>query len=281
VVAEAMPPKRNRLNDGTRTLLGRVLDGTDGDALAAHVALRGWEGVPLSGLAIQSGVDRAAVEALLPELEESGCLRAAMRVYAPEVRAQAERQLLAAVVEGHQSDPVRASIPLASVRATLPRWAAADLTDAVVAQLLRDGKLEAVDGGVRRPGHRPTLSEEQEAATARLEELIVNGGLGAPAIDELPDDLGGRADLWSLVHRLEGLGLLRQVGDSLYLPSAELDAAAERIGSRLGGRTGLGPADFRDVLPVSRKRLIPLLNYFDGLGTTLRRGELRDVRPPS
>ena len=34
---------------------------------------------------------------------------------------------------------------------------------------------------------------------------------------------------------------------------------------------------FKDVLPVSRKRLLPLLAYFDGLGTTLRRGEGRDV----
>ncbi len=186
-----------------------------------------------------------------------------------------------AVTAAHESDPVRASIPLASVRAAMPRWVADDLTDAVVARLLKEGALEAVDGGVRRPGHRPTLSDEQEGATARLEELIVDGGLGAPAIDELPDDLRSRGDLWSLVHRLEGLGLLRQVGDNLYLPSAELDAAAATIGARLGGRTGLGPADFRDVLQVSRKRLIPLLNYFDGLGTTLRRGELRDVPAPS
>ncbi len=51
----------------------------------------------------------------------------------------------------------------------------------------------------------------------------------------------------------------------------------ERIRESLGGRSDLGPAAFRDALPVTRKHLIPLLNYFDGLGVTLRRGEGRDV----
>jgi len=45
----------------------------------------------------------------------------------------------------------------------------------------------------------------------------------------------------------------------------------------LGGREGLGPADFRDVLPVSRKHLIPILNYFDGAGVTLRDADGRSV----
>ena len=38
----------------------------------------------------------------------------------------------------------------------------------------------------------------------------------------------------------------------------------------LGGQAGLGPADFRKVLPVTRKHLIPLLRYLDGIGVTTR-----------
>ena len=95
--------------------------------------------------------------------------------------------------------------------------------------------------------------------------------------DELPEDLARRDDLWDLLRRLESLGVIRQISDELFLESGSLDAAAERIRSELGGRRDLGPAAFRDVLPVSRKRLLPLLNYFDGRGTTRRRDDGRDV----
>ena len=45
----------------------------------------------------------------------------------------------------------------------------------------------------------------------------------------------------------------------------------------LGGREGLGPAHFRDVLPVTRKHLIPLLGHFDAEGVTHRADGARKV----
>ncbi|HET9948540.1 MAG TPA: SelB C-terminal domain-containing protein, partial [Longimicrobiales bacterium] len=80
-----------------------------------------------------------------------------------------------------------------------------------------------------------------------------------------------------LLMRLEALGRVRQVAPGLFLDAGALERAAERIAAMLGGRTGLGPADFKEALPVTRKRLLPLLAYFDGLGATVRRGDGRDV----
>jgi selenocysteine-specific elongation factor len=277
VVAEAAPPKRNRLTDLERTALERILDGAPPDAIEAHLELQGWQGRAVSELPVHVGWAPAVIEGALAEVESRGALRTARALYAPDVRREGEDRILAAVRQGHEEDPLRPVLPLAMVRAALPRWAPADLADALMAALVADGRLEAEEGGARLPGYAPSLSPDQEVAAARLAELLVGGGLGAPAVEELPDDLRGRPDLWSLVRRLEGSGALRLVSDGVYLSSAELDAAASRIREALGGRTGLGPADFRDTLPVSRKRLLPLLAYFDGRGVTVRAGDGRDV----
>jgi hypothetical protein len=170
-------------------------------------------------------------------------------------------------------------VPLAPVRAALPAWAAPELAAAVVGSLIDQGRLEAADGGVRRSGHRPRLDADQEEASRALEEAIVGPGLAAPAIAELPATLRERPDVWSLVRRLESTGAIRQVADGLYLGAEELERAADRIRTTLGGKEGLGPTDFRDALPVTRKRLLPLLHYFDGRGTTVRTEEGRDVPP--
>jgi len=45
----------------------------------------------------------------------------------------------------------------------------------------------------------------------------------------------------------------------------------------LGGREGLGPADFREVLPVTRKHLLPILVYLDTRGVTQRLDDGRRV----
>jgi selenocysteine-specific elongation factor len=276
-VAEAAPPKRNRLADAERAALERILDGAPADAIEAHLELQGWHGRAISELPVHVGLPSAAIEGSLAEIERRGALRTPRALYALEARRGGEERILAAVQQGHEEDPLRPGLPLAMVRAALPRWAPAELADALVTALVADGRLEMGEGGVRLPGRRPRLSADQEAASARLAELLVGGGLGAPAVDELPEDLRGRTDLWPLLHRMESEGLVRLVADGVYLSGAELDAAASRIRDALGGRRALGPADFRDTLPVSRKRLLPLLAYFDGLGVTVRAGDGRDV----
>jgi selenocysteine-specific elongation factor len=123
------------------------------------------------------------------------------------------------------------------------------------------------------------MTPDQERASDALLHALTVEGLAPPLIEELPPDLRQRSDLKSLIRRLEATGEIRSIADGLYVSASALDTAADRIRSELGGRTGLGPADFREVLAVTRKHLIPLLNYFDGLGTTVRQGDGRDVPP--
>jgi selenocysteine-specific elongation factor len=99
-------------------------------------------------------------------------------------------------------------------------------------------------------------------------------------VDDLPAALRDRADLGQLLRFLERQGVLRTVDEKLLVTASALDEAARAVAERLGGRTDLGPADFREVLEVSRRHLMPLLAYLDGLGVTVRRGPARDVSAP-
>jgi selenocysteine-specific elongation factor len=276
VVAEPFPPKRARVDEAVAEALERILDGDAIDVLRGVLELADMHGVPRSQLAIVTGLSPAVIARTLEQLRPE-CLASPHQVFGAAARAEAEAIVLEAVARGHALQPLREAVPLASVREAFPRWASGDLADATVAALVERGALESIDGGVRRPGHEATLSDEQRAASTRLQEIFREGGLGAPALDELPEDLRKREDLRALLRRMESSGVVRQVADDLFLDSDGLDAAAARIRSELGGRRDLGPAAFKDALPVTRKRLLPLLNYFDGKGTTLRRGEGRDV----
>jgi selenocysteine-specific elongation factor len=276
-VAEPTPPKRNRLEGETRRMLERILDGDAAEAVAARVELSDWQGSEPGELPVQAGATPGAVALAIRVLEAGGALRTPRAVYAASARRSGEDLIMSAVTRAHTEDALRPVVPLSEARAALPPWSPPELADALIAELLADGRLEADAGGVRLPGHRPVLSADQEAALARLTLLLEDEGLGAPSVDELPEELRSRADLWSLVRRLESQGVVRLVADGVYLTSAALDAAAARVRDVLAGRTGLGPADFRDTLPVTRKRLIPLLNHFDGTGVTVRRGDGRDV----
>jgi selenocysteine-specific elongation factor len=276
VVAEPTPPKRARLDREAVSALRRVVDGEPVDAVSGVLALAGSRGALRSALPILTGLEPDLVASALTKLE-GAALAAGARVFGSDTRHEAERIVLHAVDESHAKHPLREAVAFAELRNAFARSSAHELADATIQALLARGDLEPVEGGVRRRGHRPTLAGDQEAASRRLQQILQEGGLEAPALDELPEDLRSRADLWALLRRLESLGFVRQVSDDLFLDSAGLDAAAVRIREQLGGQRALGPAAFREVLPVTRKRLLPLLSHFDQRGTTVRRGDGRDV----
>lgn len=277
IVAESHPPKRTILKEEERRALATCVEGDPAAAVQAALELAGWDGVAVASLPIRTGQTPGTVDGVLQALEADGCVRAGRVVFGRDVAEEARTRVLAAVEAAHEADPLLGSVPLSSARAGLPSWAPAELADAALGGLIADGGLESVDGGVRRSGHETSLTPEQEDVSRRIRDLFGDAGLAPPLLDEFPAELTSRSDFRPLVRRLEESGAIRQVAEDLFVASDELSAAEERIRVDLGGRSALGPADFRDALPVTRKHLIPLLNYFDGRGVTLRTEEGRDV----
>jgi selenocysteine-specific elongation factor len=200
-------------------------------------------------------------------------------VFGEEVVAKAGTLIMDRLEAEHAEDPLRSEVPLNRLRTALPQWAPGRLADSILERLAGEGRLELVGGGARRAGFVAAPTADQVRACAALVDAYREAGLAPATVLELPDALSAREDIWSLIRRLEGEGALTPIADGLYIDTGVLGQAIERVRSELGGRTGLGPSDFRSVLGVTRKHLIPLLNYFDGLGVTLVEDQVRSVPP--
>ncbi len=275
VVVEPTPPKRKSLSDSERDVLGVLLDGDEPARLAAALSLGGWRGVPVPALAVRTGMPPAEVESARSAAR--GVLVSGTRAFAPEIAERAERNVLEALEAYHARYGLR---PFASpdvLRDALPRWADPWLAEGVMRRLAERGEVEIVRGGIRDPAHTPMPTAEQGRALARLEHVYREAGLAPPSPEELPDELASRDDLWELLRYLEARGHLTTLPGGRFIDRAVLGEATARVRAELGGREGLGPTDFRGVLPVTRKHLMPLLTHLDRVGVTERKGELRSV----
>jgi selenocysteine-specific elongation factor len=277
VVAEPVPPKRKRLDAAEAGTLAALAEGEAVAAVAAAASLAGWGGLEAHRLPVRAGCRPDQIGPALGQLEEQGAIVARGVVFAPEVVERAAGLVLEALSGGHRDMPLRPAVPLERLRSALPGWAPPPLADAVVERLRGRGALELAEGGARRPGFVPTPAPDQEEACAALLASYRDAGLAAPFVEELPEPLRAREDLAELLRHLEARGALRTVDEGLLLDAAVLARAEAAVATELGGRTDLSPADFRDVLPVSRRHLMPLLAHMDGAGVTVRRGAVRDV----
>lgn len=280
-VAEPAPPKRRVLDTDGVAALEQVLDGTATDALQASLVLASWEGVTLTELPLRCGFAPEDASAALVAATARGAVEAGGRAFAAAVVTHAEARIMKALDDAHAREPLRSVVGLERLRSALPTWAPAALAEGILERLAARGALELAEGGARRPGFEPTPDPGQEEACARLEKTFAEAGLAPPSVAELPEELSSRTDVGELLRYLEGRRVIRTLSAGLFIDARALAAAADAVSRTLAGRSGLGPTDFREVLPVSRKHLIPLLAYLDGIGVTLRRGEGRDVPGPS
>ena len=78
---------------------------------------------------------------------------------------------------------------------------------------------------------------------------------------------------------VEGKRLVR-IKESLFFHSHALESIQDKLVTLLRERKEIGPGDIKDLLGISRKYAIPLLEYFDGRRVTMRVGERRVLRGP-
>ena len=279
-VAEAPASKRTRVEGEEVARLEAILRGEPLEAVEAVVASGGWAGAARDALPLATGLAPARTASAAAEVVARGGLDLQGRLVSPALVEEAERRLLAAVDAHHEAEPLRPGVALDALRGELPPGAAPGLADALLASLADRGVLRLEGGSAARADFRPRLTDEQAEARERLLALYREADVAPPSLGELPPELRDRGDLWPLLRLAEAEGALTLLEDDLFVDAAALARAGGRVQEVLGGRTGLGPADFREVLPVTRRHLLPLLAWFDRAGVTVRRGDAREVPPP-
>lgn len=268
-VVEPLASKRRRLDGAQRALLESLLAG-GATSLRARLALAAEQGVDAETLPVE-------VPGVWPASDEA--IRVGDRFVAPAALATTMEVLLGAVDRHHAENPLSLGLDAAEARRLVPPRAAPGLGDVALSTLVARGKLEVGDGVVRRPGYAPRLGPAHLALRERVVQAYRAGGLQPTAVSDAagPD----AEDAWSIVKLLEREGTLMPMGAEAYVDADAMREAEERVRTRLGGRTGVQPAEFREVLGLSRKHLIPLLEHFDRRGVTRRERDGRTVAPPS
>ena len=153
----------------------------------------------------------------------------------------------------------------------------------VFAHLL--GALEA-DGIVRTDrdkvslaAHSVRLSPEQQKAADRLEQEFLTAAAAPPSPEEALARAGQSGDEeHELFQVLVEARKLVRVKESLYFHAQALEAIQDKLVAMLRERKEIGPGDIKDLLGISRKYAIPLLEFFDCRRVTARVGERRVLR---
>jgi selenocysteine-specific elongation factor len=185
----------------------------------------------------------------------------------------------AAVAAHHEGHPVDPWVGLASVAAALPAHVAEESVRAALQAAAERGELEASGSGYRRPGHAAHVADP--ALAGQVRERLVKAGLAPENLEGLARDLGRAPDeLRPVLDHLTRAGELVRVSAGLYFGREHIDALRARVSAYLAEHGTIDPAAYKGVTGQTRKFTVPLMEHFDAVKLTVRRGNTRTLRNP-
>jgi selenocysteine-specific elongation factor len=274
-------PARTRLKAPARVGHLRTLEtGTPEQVVDEHVRHAGVAGIRLAALAARVPFGPVMARRLLEALVAAGRVVAIDREWFVHADAVGRLRglILTALDRFHHAQPLRPGMSREELRG---RSGAADerVFAHVLAALDAEGDVRVDRDKVRRGSHEVRLTAEQQAAVDRVEREFRAAQASPPGAAEALGRAGIRGDeehdLFQVL--LESRRLVR-VKESLFFHADALEEIQEKLVALLRERKEIGPGDVKDLLGISRKYAIPLLEFFDARRVTTRVGERRVLR---
>jgi selenocysteine-specific elongation factor len=183
------------------------------------------------------------------------------------------RRGLSVLRDYHREHPSQPGMPLQTLRHSLRAREA--VVDAALDDAVRAGRIRRTEGLAALAGFVPRVAGGDEEV-ARIVKVLEQANLAPPSVAELERSTGWR-DLYPLLRLAASRGQIEAVERDRYYSRQALDRFAEVL-QEMGQAGPIVPAAVRDRLGVTRKYLIPLLEWADGRGITVREGEGRRLK---
>jgi selenocysteine-specific elongation factor len=116
----------------------------------------------------------------------------------------------------------------------------------------------------------------------KIKKILGEQPLAPPDLKEIEKQAGvPRNRLNEVIRLLERDGSVVRVTSDMYFLSSAIDQLRTTLRKFLAEKGEMPAAAFRDLIGSSRKYTIPLLEYFDRDGLTIRVGDVRRLKSPT
>ena len=260
MVLEALD--REQAGDALNAWLGFDSDGIDADAIARWFNLS------------PDAADRLVAAAPADRID--GML------FARSLVARVRETAIAALAEFHRAQPEAAAMPVRALHRDLRDMLSQRAFGLVLRILAKEGCVEATASAVKLPGHAPSFSPYNAALWQKLLPMLEERGPRPfTAADLARESRLSEAALQAVLHGRRSSRDIWRINKDQFMLGEHVAGLAEQA-ARLTAETGpdgFTAAQYRDRSGIGRNLTIKLLEFFDSIGVTARRGDRRWTVP--
>jgi selenocysteine-specific elongation factor len=165
------------------------------------------------------------------------------------------------------------------LRGKLPYNLSLKIFRVVVDTLATEQAIAKEENLLRLASHRVQLGGQEKILMERIKKILGEQPLAPPDLKEIEKQLGlSRAKLSEVIRLLERDGSVVRITTDMYFLATSIEQLRNTLRKFLSEKGEMTAASFRDLIGSTRKYTIPLLEYFDRDGLTIRIGDVRRLK---
>jgi selenocysteine-specific elongation factor len=281
-----LAPKIGRASDYSERLAMLASD-DEQLRIETQLILAGQSGLTFSRLLVLTNLASKALEKMLQSMGANGRIHLFDRDGRGYVAQATVEELQTKgrdfLQEFHRKEPLQQGVPRGVLTQSLAQSPARRLPDKLthflVERMVKQGLVVVDQDLFHLPGHKVSLASDQAGLREQLLEAHTKAGLTPPNLKELLASLNlSLKEAEPVLRRLREEGTLVRVEQDMYFFVEALTALKEQIVEFFKSSEEMAPADFKEITGLSRKYVIPLLEFLDREKVTVRVGDVRQLR---
>lgn len=282
-ILDPSPPGRRRRSLEALKLLEDLSIGTEAGIIAGMVAGSLLSGITYAEIATRSGTPSKRLESALAGMLSSGeiiqVVREPKKYLSREAFSSLCDLLLTVMTTYFLHNPLKEGISKEELKSRIPERSDQHFFTPCLTALEKEGKVIIDREHVRLVGRKAGAETAQVDIHRQIEHELTQGGKEPPFLKEICTTLRISEKL-ALEHLtlLAGEGLAIKVKSDVFYRPDIMNGIEELLIAYLKEKGEIAPADFRELTGLSRKFMIPVLEYFDSKKVTLRVGDKRILR---
>jgi selenocysteine-specific elongation factor len=201
------------------------------------------------------------------------------RVISFPVYQNLQRLILRQMRAYHEKYPLKEGIVKEELRNTAGQLISQRLFNMALKDLENTREIVVERENLRMSGHRVDLKGDLDDLRTKIVNIYVEAGLTPPTIKEVMEKFAKQKNTAeSVLSVMLKEGTLVKINEELYFHKEILLRLRENYKKLLLKEEKATPASFKELTGLTRKFIIPLMEYFDITKLTIRAGDHRILR---
>lgn len=283
VILNPIPKKHKRLKDDISEGLTSITVGDIEAGINFQIEQTGYSGISFDDLKLMTNLSEKKLDAIMSKvLSDRNAIQVDKenRIYIHEKTLNSfNEKVLSILANYHKSFPLKNGMPKEELKSKFPDFAGGKFFNHAILKLIKENRLIQHENVVHLPNHKVALQEDQKKIRENIIAIYQKNGLTPPTYKQMCEELNidsqAAKDVLLLLVKE---GLIIKVKDDLFFETSAIKNLEKQLVEFLIANEDISAPLFKDMTGVSRKYLIPLLEYFDSINLTIRIGDTRKLR---